>query len=224
MDKKRFKLGIIDEDESEVEEFFRFFEEVFEPIKIELVNDKQGIIQHIIDKQVDAVVIDYKLMEHGSSSLTFNGNELLQDLNNRLYNFPAFIMTNYPPDARNHRIDPFRIVSKDFMQPDESKPEYYKVGQELIKTIKTLIKNYKDDLAEKEKRLLELINKRNREGKLSDFEEEEMVELDTFLEKSIDMRSRLPKKWKRPEEASKLDELIKDTQELIGELKRKKNE
>ncbi len=222
MDKERFKLGIIDEDESEVEEFFRFFGEVFEPIKIELVNDKQEIIQTIIDEQVDAVVIDYKLMEHGAS-LTFNGNELLQELKSRLYNFPAFIMTNYPPDARNHRIDPFRIVSKEFMEPDESKPKY-KEGQDLIKTIKALIKNYKDDLADKEKRLLELINKRKREGNLSDFEEEEMVELDTFLEKSIDMRSRLPKKWKRPEEVSKLDELIRDTHELVVELKRKRND
>jgi len=223
MDKERFKLGIIDEDESEVEEFFRFFEEVFEPIEIELVNDKQEIIQNIIDAQVDAVVIDYKLMEHGGSSLTFNGNELLQELNNRLYNFPAFIMTNYPPDARNHRIDPFRIISKEFMQPDENDPKY-KEGQELIKTIKALIQNYKDDLKEKEERLLDLIKKRKREGRLSDFEEEEMVELDTFLEKSIDMRSRLPKKWKRLGEISKLDELIKDTQELVDELKRKKNE
>lgn len=223
MDKERFKLGIIDEDKSEVEEFFRFFEEVFEPIEIELSNDKQEIIQNIIDAQVDAVVIDYKLMEHGGSSLTFNGNELLQELNNRLYNFPAFIMTNYPPDARNHRIDPFRIISKEFMQPDKNMHKY-KEGQELIKTIKTMIKNYKDDLAEKEKRLLELINKRKIEGKLSDFEEEETIELDTFLEKSIDMRSRLPKKWKRPEEVSKLDELIKDTKELVDELKRKKNE
>ncbi len=223
MGKERFKLGIIDEDESEVEEFFRFFEEDFEPIKIELVNDKQDIIRHIIDEQVDAVVIDYKLMEHGGSPLTFNGNELLQELNDQLYNFPAFIMTNYPPDARNHRIDPFRIVSKEFMQPDKNKPNY-KEGRDLIATIKTLIKNYKDDLTDNEERLLELINKRKREGRLSDFEEEEMIELDTFLEKSINMRSRLPKKWKRPEEISKLDELIKDTKELIDELKRKKDE
>jgi len=222
MDKEKFKLGIIDEDESEVKEFYRFFEEAFEPIKIELINDKQEIIQNITNEQIDAVVIDYKLMEHGAS-LTFNGNELLQELNDRLYNFPAFIMTNYPPDARNHRIDPFRIVSKEYMQPDENKPKY-KEGQELIKTIKTLIKNYKDDLAEKEKRLLELINKRKREGKLSDSEEEEMVELDTSLEKSINMRGRLPKKWKGAEEISKLDELINDTQELIDELKRKKDE
>jgi len=221
MDKEKFKLGIIDEDESEVKEFFRFFEEAFEPIEIELVNDKQEIIQNIIAEQVDAVVIDYKLMEHGS--LTFNGNELLKELNDRLDNFPAFIMTQYPRDARNHRIDPFRIVSKEFMQPDENKPQYEK-GQELIKTIKALIKNYKDDLADKEERLLTLINKRKTGGRLSDFEEEEMIELDNFLEKSINKKRRLPKKWKRPVEISKLDELIKDTQELIDELKRKKDE
>jgi hypothetical protein len=223
MDKEKFILGIIDEEKSEVEEFFRFFEEAFAPVEIELVNDKQDIIQNIIDEQVDAVVIDYKLMEHGCSPLTFNGNELLKELNDRLDNFPAFIMTNYPPDARKHRIDPFRIVSKEFMQPDKNKPQYEK-GQELIKTIKALIKNYKDDLADKEERLLTLINKRKTGGILSDFEEEEMIELDTFLEKSINKKSRLPKKWKRPGEISKLDELIKDTQELIDELKRKKDE
>jgi len=220
MDKEKFKLGIIDEEKSEVEEFFRFFEEAFEPIEIELVNDKQEIIQNIIDAQVDAVVIDYKLMEH--SNLTFNGNELFKELNDKLYNFPAFIMTNYPPDARNHRIEPFRIVSKEFMQPEKDKPKY-KDGLDLIASIQSLIKNYKDELIEKEERLLALINKRKRGGKLSDFEEEEMVELDTFLEKSINNRSRLPKKWKRPAEVSKLDELIKDTQELIDELKRKKD-
>lgn len=220
MDQEKYKLGIIDEDKSEVEEFFRFFKESFDPVEIELVNDKQKVIQNIIDHQVDAVVLDYKLMEHGAS-LTFNGNELLKELGERLFNFPALIMTNLPTDARNHRIDPFRIVSKEFMQPDEKKP-LYKEGQQLIATIKTLIKNYKDELYEKEKRLIELIKKLGKEGKLSDYEEEEIIELDSFLENSINMKDRLPKKWKKPGELSKLDELIRETQVLIDELKRKK--
>lgn len=220
MNKGKLRLGIIDEKEDDVKDFFRFFEEDFDPIEIELVNNKQEIVQNIIDTQVDAVVIDYKLMEY--SSLTFNGDELLMELNDRVYNFPSFIMTNYPPDAQKQRIDPFRIIHKEFMQPEPGKPKYEE-GRQLISKIQSLIKNYRDGLLEKEERLIALIKKKKVKGSLSDFEEEEMIELDTFLEKSINNRSRLPKKWKRPAEVSKLDELIKDTQELIDELKRKKD-
>lgn len=223
MDQEKYKLGIIDEQQAEVEEFFRFFEDFFEPIEIELVNDKQRIIQNIIATQVDAVVIDYKLMEHSHPPVNFNGNELLQELNDQLFGFPAFIMTQYPPEARNHRIDPFKIISKDLRQPDENESKYEE-GRELIASIRTSIKNYRNELAEKETRLLELIEKKEKEGKLTDFEEEEMIDLDTFLDKSINMKLRLPKKWKRPEEMSKLDELLKGTQELINDLKKKENE
>ena len=45
MSQEKFKLGVIDENEADVHEFFRFFEDDFIPVEIELGDDKKAIIK-----------------------------------------------------------------------------------------------------------------------------------------------------------------------------------
>jgi len=222
MPQEKFKLGIIDENEAEVKGFFQYFDKDFIPVEIELGDDKKAIIEDIVTQDVDAVVIDYRLMERARVKITFNGNELLQYLNDTLPKFPAVIMTNYPPDAKNHNVDPFRVFGKEVMEPDKTKKKNYEAGLDLIESINILIKNYKEELKKKENRLIKLLDKKKKAGKLSLREEEERIELDDFLEKSLNKRNKIPRQLKG-QHASELRELIIKTDELINKIKEKRN-
>jgi len=91
--------------------------------------------------------------------------------------------------------------------------------QTLLKRIRIRIDNYRKRLDESEEELLNLIEKNDREG-LSAWEEDRMIELDNFLEKSVSKKDKIPSAWKRPDGLETLNELVRKTGELLKEMKK----
>ncbi len=214
-DIQKYKLGVVDEQQDDIDDFFSFFEDEFDTIKIELEPKPEAVVNNIIEANVDAVAIDYKLMEH-NSSVEFNGNALFKTLLSRLEDFPVFLMTQYQDEAKKHRIDPFRIFPKEIMQPDPSKGDLYKRGQDLIDRIKYLIKNYKEDLGEKEAELVKLIEIKE-DRSLNAEEEKRLIELDQYIEKALDKESSLSDTFTSSHE-EKLSALLKKADDIIREI------
>ncbi len=209
----KYKLGIIDESEDDRMSTLSFFEDDFECFEISLeVDSSDEIIQQILDNNLDAVAIDYKLIDH--PRLGFNGNFLFNKLMDEKYNFPAFILTNLVPEASNENIDDFRIISKRAIHPESDE------GKELTQKLKNYISKYYKEIEDKEEELFELIQKEQNEG-LNDIEREKVIELDDFLEHSISNKSKIPSGWKRPEGFSQLKNLVSKTDELLNELKKR---
>ncbi len=204
MDKIKFKLGIIDEYQDDIDDFKIFFENDFEIVEIELKDTVEDIVNEIVQAKLDAVAIDYKLTEH-NSKMQFNGNEIFNYIENKLYKFPAFILTNYVPDASQSDIsDEFKIISKRWLKTGSEE------GNELIEKIKNAIIKYKQLIQISEEELISLMKKKA-ESNLSAKEEECLIEIDNFLESVIDKENAVPSQLKKQKnELAKLIELAEN--------------
>jgi hypothetical protein len=210
---QKYRLGIIDESEKDRTKSLAFFEDDFDCIEISLdVDNEDELISQVIENKLDAVAIDYKLIDH--PRLDFNGNIVLKKIMDEKFGFPAFILTNLVPDASDEDVDDFRIISKRAVNPES--PE----GEELIKKLKNYIIKYNKELEEKEVELFNLIQKEQSTG-LNDIERERVIELDNFLEHSISNKSKIPSGWKKPEGFNQLKKLVSKTDELLNELKKR---
>ena len=211
MEELKFKLGILDEYQDDIDDFLHFFDNDFEIKIIELSESQDEIIYKILDTDLDAIAIDYKLMEH-NTKIGFNGDVIYNALTDRLSDFPAFILTNYVPDASKSSIkDEFKIIPKRWMKTGSTE------GNELIEKIKLSITKYKKKIDDSEKELLKLIDKKNK-NELSAKEESRLFELDSMLEKTIDKESSIPQQWKK--EKSEISKLIKLAEDIIKKEKK----
>ena len=218
--KTEIRLGVVDEQEEDVVEFFSYFDDYFIPIEIEIGINTEDAIQDIINKNVDAVAIDYYLKEHNDQIL-YNGNDLFKEVLSQLNGFPCFLMTSYPDEAKKHNIDQFRIFSKNVMQPDPDMIVEHEKGKELVSRIKQAVYTYKKEITEKENRIIELIELSNQRD-LNYAEEEELIELDTFLEKIHDGRSSIPENLKTKSNDELLSNLLLKADEIISKINEKK--
>jgi hypothetical protein len=211
MEKKKYRLGILDEYQGDIDDFLHFFEDDFDVEVLELFQDQDMVIKNILEAKLDALAIDFKLMEY-NTTIGFNGDAIYNEITNKLYDFPAFILTNYVPEASNSSIeDDFRIISKRWLDTKS------KEAPELIQKIIFSIDKYKKRINEAENELLVLLDKKKNHN-LSGKEEERLIELDSILEKTIDKEYRIPRQWKK--EKSEISKLI-DLAENI--LKKEEN-
>jgi hypothetical protein len=207
----KYRLGIIDESEKDRMKSIAFFEDEFECIEVPLeVENEDELIDKIINYKLDAVAIDYKLIDH--PKLDFNGNIVLKKLMNEKYNFPAFILTNLVPDASAEDIDDFRIISKRAVNPESQE------GKELINKLNNYINKYYKEIENKEEELFTLIQKEKKEN-LTDTERDKMIELDDFLERSFSQKSKIPTGWKKPEGFEDIELMTKLAEEILKRIK-----
>ncbi len=211
MKETNYKLGLLDEYQDDIDDLLHFFENDFEVIIIELTENQDEIINSILEANLDAIAIDYKLMEH-NTQIGLNGDVIYNSLIDRLYDFPAFILTSYVPDASKSNIkDEFRIIPKRWTKAGSIE------GNELIDKIKFSITKYRNKINDDEKELLKLIEKKVK-NKLTGKGEERLIDLDTKLEKTIDKKNSIPKKWK--EEKSEILKLIQLAEDIIKKEKK----
>ncbi len=211
----KYKLGIIDETEKDRIKTIAHFEDNsiynFECVELSLeVDSEDELINQIIEKELDCVAIDYKLIDH--PRLTFNGNLILNKLLSEKYKFPAFILTNLVPDASEENIDDFRIISKRAINPES--PE----GKELINKLKNYIDKYYKEIKDNEDELYSLIEK-ERLDSINDIERNRMIELDDFLEHSLSAKSKIPTGWKKPTGFEDISKMAKLAEEILNEIK-----
>jgi len=215
---QKYRIAIIDEFEDDIDDFFAFFEDDFDIVEIELVDDKPTIIKSIFEKKVDIVAFDYKLMEH-DSNVSFDGHELLEMLDEELYDFPAFILTQNVLDAsKKTNVDDFRIFSKRWMNKGTDE------GQEFLIKVKNRVKKYRQNLQNAENKLLQLINKHEEEGLLNADNVREMKRLDDFLEHSMYLKTKIPSDWKSPDALIELKSFADTAEKILQKLQSKPNE
>src|SRR6185295_8789791 len=81
--------------------------------------------------------------DHGSNKFKKNGDSIFKDLLELLKDFPAFIFTNNPSDAKREskKINPLFIVDKARMNLPDGKEK-----KEFIDEIKSIINYYKGEV------------------------------------------------------------------------------
>ncbi len=205
-----YRLGYIDEDAGQRNQFRQTFKEDFE---VYLVEGFEGItidelINEAFDNHIDLLVIDYEMEEFYG----YNGDSIARRLNAIKPNFPAIIFTSHESDALDFVDDANIVNGKDIWSGDHHlELEVFK------KKLKSLITTNKNRIIETEERLKVLEAKKNGSG-LEPNEEDEYVELNNFLDKSFEGDRHLSRTFYSENTNKRLDALIEKTQELINKL------
>lgn len=197
----KFKVAYIDDNPTQIRSFQRSAGEDFDIVKIPLKKNLDSVVSQIFDEKVNAVVIDYDLRE-GNNKISYQGDDIFKKVTERVDNFPAFILTSHVNEAERQSIDINAIYDRE--------------ADNFLKRVKRQIENHLKNLKLVESEFTKLKSRKKRNL----VQEERMIELDTFIERSLDKRSELPKTLKKTSDLKKLNELIQETDKLIKEIKK----
>lgn len=202
----KYKIAYIDESDSDVRRFQRFSFNHFEVVPIIPKASIEDTCNEILQNHIDAIISDFDFSEQ-LSTVHYDGTDLVSFFLKKREGFPVFILTSYEDDAISKGEDVNIIYEKKEMDQ----------GETFLQRVKAQIEKYKHKIELEEARLLELIAE-TKKRKLSASEIDELAELDSKIEKSLDKESRIPNILRDDKEASDLSELLKKVDELTKKL------
>lgn len=207
-----YKVLFIDEDKSERYKFQEYSAD-FDMIEVEVIPPPEKvdeIVQRVIDGDIDAVITDFDLRDRGPSAATYYGDEVIEGILEIKPDFPVFILTSHEPEALEHSESVYYVFDKKLMNDRE---------QSFLKKVLKEIENYFERLSSWKKEFSELKLKKIK-GRINTKEEERLIELDNLLEKAINQKSSIATQVKF-EQKETLEKLIKNTDEILEEIKSK---
>lgn len=174
------------------------------PVEISLVSNLDKMIEEIVNKNINILIIDYKL--NSLANINFSGVDLAKKINDAIINFPVFILTSFEEDLYNKEIfDSYQVF--DYSRYMEEKNETLELNYKIIKQVVI----YKKEIESWENRLLELIKFA---GTSSDVDDE-IMELDRKLSSSILGNRVLSNRTKKIVCSDKMGELLDKLEEII---------
>ena len=208
-------LCYIDDSESDIIPFVIKMDgtELFETTYIQVTDEMtlKDLLQQLESRHFDCLVVDYFLKQ--GARVNFQGDDLVAAYQAKYPKFPIMMLSNKDDgaieDAEN--IDVMLI---------RSKQSYTKTPDVFIALLQKIIENYKGSLASASKELEELKQK-DSGGALDALEEERLVELDAFLDESLDSSNKIPNTVRVSSNAKRLDTLIERADQIIEKLKSK---
>lgn len=202
------KVGIIED----LDDSFNDYKEIFgmediELIRIEKFETIDEIHKIILDKELEALIIDYKL----KPKYNFLGTEIISKLNKIMPDFTCFILTVYPDESIEEELVSSNSIydKKKVTIPD--KEEYF----EFVKDIKNaanvfnkrkenLLKEYRENITSKRYR-------RGLDAKVKDQIKEKYRLLANY-----GIVENIPTEMLEPEAQKKIDELIAKIDEFMN--------
>lgn len=213
----KYKIAYIDEDKGWINTFYHTFKNDFEIFRME-VNQESSVERILLDIQInnlDAVVTDYLLEEN--AEVPFNGNKIVEALKSTRPHFPIIMLTSFPTQAIGHTDDVHIIYTKDILTIENDK------DQEELDVFKNKIlaniSNYYKKINETNLKIEQLIEKRNSSG-LDIKEEEELSKLYILFDELNPDGKDLPANLINRDSITKLNEFVKETKEILEELKK----
>ena len=202
------KIIYIDDDIAEINIFERNVRYRFEVEAITISKDiiLDDLVTRLIDSQFEYLIIDFHLNDKANCG--YNGDDVLKHFLEKLPHFPVMLLTNYDMDAIEtaKKLDADKIYSKPSKEDEKDL---------LFSRIKTKIEQYAKRKEEANRRLLELRNKKLNSEELTANEEEEALELDTFLEQTLDPKAPYLAKSTWSTNSPRIEKLLQKTDSLI---------
>jgi DNA-binding NtrC family response regulator len=169
------KLGYLDENKGNRNTFYRIFKKDFEVVMLddfEKVFTLDLLLKEIDKQEIQVLAVDYKLADSGV--VQYDGDQVLEAINEHKRYFPVFMMTSYV-DAAIHKVNnTFLVNDKDGL----SDP---KIVELLKSQIAGSVESYNRIVSGIEQRTKELETKQN--IGLSKAEETELLNLHVELNK-----------------------------------------
>lgn len=194
---ERQRIAYVDEFDEDISAFLRYATDEFEVIPIKPMEDIEELIDTIISVKVEALIVDFDLTDK-DPSIHYMGNEVIENFLKERHDFPVFVLTAYDERAIDDGKDVNIVYEKKLMFEKDPK---------FKEKVRKQIEKYKKKLKEAEVRLLQLQEKNKTEGLTYD-EEQELIDLDDFIEKSLSKRNLTPKELKTLTNEKMLSEIL----------------
>ena len=168
MEEKKYNIGYLDEEEQWRLTARNGLISDFKVSVLDLPQSSDMIWPVVLEKNLDALIVDFRLFESGE--VTYNGNDIIKEVQRHNQHFPLFIMTSYENDAFSQCEDVLIIRDKRMFQNEE----------ELVRFKHTLMGRldaYYNKESSCRKRLLEL----NKLETLTQPQKEEKFKIELYL-------------------------------------------
>lgn len=186
-----------------------------ELILIEGCKTKAEFVEKIYEKQIEVLLIDYKM----ASTFGFNGTTLISYINDQIRDLECFILTAVDNEQISDGLVASRnIFAKTVFDTEGDDPEKVSALMEFIKTLKESADVFKKRREQKIDEYKVLLKKRD-EGNLG-AEEEEFLRLYKVLS-SYGMVEKLPDTMLNLEFEQKLNNLLEIGNKILDEHKEK---
>ena len=214
----KYTIVFVDEETTQHDTFMDYFEDVCpEAIpKCELpLPSMEEMIDKIWSLCPDAIVTDFQLNDKKADidyNVKYNGVELIKALRAQRENFPCFVITSFDDEAVNDSDDVNLVYIKDVL--------YRKVNNEKVifaERVTQQINKYRSRIETAKHELATLINKRRSTG-ANVYDEQRIIELDTFLERALGAESSVPPELKAFSNLDRLNRLINKVDELLERI------
>ncbi|MDP9521940.1 response regulator [Pseudomonas putida] len=201
------RVVYIDEDPDDIVYFQEFMDGHFSLEIITIVNDSDinEVIDDIINSPPDAVVTDFMLNE--KATVGFNGQALIELLQERNKHIPCFLLTSHAPDALEATHDARLVQAKAVMMNNDLKSLFRA-------QIAKVIEDHKLKLTSSEEELEHLLNFPR--DSLTAQQRQRIIELDTYLEEHGLSSNALPDELKNDRSLDMLTKLVGQVDALLS--------
>lgn len=210
-----YKILFIDEESTQHDRFLDYFEQVCPEIVPECecpLSTVPEMLQRIEELCADAVVADFRLNEMRTDihyNVNYNGIELINAIREQRDGFPCFVITSHDDEAVNGSDDVNLVYIKDILRPAADKAKVT-----FAERITRQVDKYRSRIGNARQELSVLIDRRN-SGNANVHDEERIIELDSFLEKSLDSYDSIPEQLKELSNLERLNTLIGKVDDLL---------
>ncbi len=214
----RYKVLFIDEEVDQHDTFQEYMEPATD---LEVVcsfpaASLEEMLQIIESIKPDAIVTDFLLNEHRDAinyNVGYNGAELVKAFGDIRPLFPCFVLTSYDDQAIHAASDVNLVYVKRILhQTDKCDTAlfYMRVFEQISK--------YKTSI-EKAQKELNILTRKRANGQTSPQEDQKLVDLDSFIEKTLGADFAIPDDMKSTSNIKKLADLVQKVDILLTHLK-----
>ena len=214
---KKHIIAYVDEQASALDRFQARVSETLEVMAFLPKPNLENFVEELLNSNAEAFVVDFKLNEFRDDvegPINYDGAELIEKILEIRQGFPCFILTSFDATAVQEIDEVNCVYPKETLDPEKQ------TGQITFpEKVRIQIEHYQAKLNERNERFHELLNK-SEKNELTEEEENELLNLDSFLEKVLNNREAIPAEKKDSVAFGRIDTLIKSTDELIEMLKK----
>ena len=210
-----YKILFIDEEKSQHDLFQNYMDAAPDDMVVKCLfpeSDINAMIAKIDEEHPDAIIAEYLLNDMKTDVnfiISYNGVELLTAYRTMRPNFPCFVLTSYDDDAVCDTDDVNLIYVKSLLIKEDSN-----IKSRFYNKVYSQIQKYRGSIIDAQSELKGLLEKRVA-GSISLQEEQRLIDLDDFLEKSLDSYHAIPKEMKELSNLKNIATLIDKVDDLL---------
>ena len=216
----KYKILFIDEEKRQQDEFADFMDHYQDRVELICCYPLSTLVDTIAmidESHPDAIVSDFKLNDIKDDikyNVSFDGSELMDAYLDERPGFPCFVLTSFDDEAIYRSHDLNIVYLKRDLHP--SKDDKITFADRIIQKIVS----YQTEISNAQKRLNDLMELR-RNNQATSKDEQELIELDSFLERSLGQKTQVPAGMKELSNMKRLNELIEKADAILAKLEGK---